>query len=861
MAIDTTPLMKQYFFIKEKYKDEVLFFRLGDFYEMFDTDAQEISRLLNLTLTHRGSYPMCGIPFHAARNYIKRLLAFGKKIAICEQMELSDKPNQIARREVIQVITPATVVEQEFLESSSYNYLLAVFNDSCAYCDISTGDLRMCHLDKDDIIASLLMIFEQIRPKEVLVCDDEYFLKPDFRQALDSQNFLTDKLPASYFSVEGGWKLLCQIADTLNLEGFGISRKEKLLGPAGALMRYIQETAKPSSTKYFDFSIVSNNEFLQIDESTRRNLELFENNQDRSRRFSLFESIDMTRTSAGKRQLESWLSFPLNRVEDIVFRQDWIRWLCSDKNELERMRKELDSSLDVQRLANRIALHRAIPRDILGLKQTLGCFFRLISSFTDRYVSLLPDSVTPNELASLNDLMLRIDEAVNEDCTGPFVSGSVIKDGFDEELDTNRSLVAHSDQMFQQYLQSLKDETGITTMKIVNSRVAGYVIEVSKSQIPKVPSTFFRRQTLVNSERYTTDRLSELEIKNVQAEQCAEAREREIYEALLEQCALHNDVLNQIGRFLSTVDCFQSLASKALSSSYCCPSLVEDDVLNIVEGRHPVVEKYIPPESFVPNDTIMEKRFFLITGPNMAGKSTYLRQTALIVLLAHIGSFVPASSAVIGITDKIFCRVGASDNLARGESTFLVEMQEAAFILQTCTRRSLVIMDEIGRGTSTQEGMSIAHAIIRYLLKIDCKTLFATHFHELGMMDTFGMALFTLAVKESPSSIKFLRKLIPGVASSSYALHVARMAGIPTEVVRNAASFQQKHFEDYGIDEPNLFTDNTPLDQIEEKEETRLKAIKAKEIVDEINDFDIDNSTPFQALIELQKIKEKAKCY
>lgn len=352
--------MKQYFFIKEKYKDEVLFFRLGDFYEMFDTDAQEISRLLNLTLTHRGSSPMCGIPFHAARNYIKRLLAFGKKIAICEQMELSDKPNQIARREVIQVITPATVVEQEFLESSSYNYLLAVFNDSCAYCDISTGDLRMCHLDKDDIIASLLMIFEQIRPKEVLVCDDEYFLKPDFRQALDAQNFLTDKLPASYFSVEGGWKLLCQIADTLNLEGFGISRKEKLLGPAGALMRYIQETAKPSSTKYFDFSIVSNNEFLQIDESTRRNLELFENNQDRSRRFSLFESIDMTRTSAGKRQLESWLSFPLNRVEDIVFRQDWIRWLCSDKNELERMRKELDSSLDVQRLANRIALHRAI---------------------------------------------------------------------------------------------------------------------------------------------------------------------------------------------------------------------------------------------------------------------------------------------------------------------------------------------------------------------------------------------------------------------------------------------------------------------------------------------------------------------
>lgn len=862
--MEATPLMQQYLSIKEKHRDEVLFFRLGDFYEMFDDDAREISRILNLTLTHRNSSPMCGIPFHAAKNYIKRLLAYGKKIAICEQLELSDAPNQIARREVVQVITPATVVEQEFLDGGSYNYLMSVFNDCCAYCDISTGDMRLKHLGGSDRLSGLLMLMEQISPSEVLVCDDEYFLKDDFREALDSRGLLINKLSASYFSVKEGFRLLCQTAGTENLAGFGIKAGDKLLGPAGALLRYVMETAKPVSTRYFNFSVVNDSSFMLIDESTRKNLELFENNQDHTRRYTLFDAVNRTRTAGGQRLLESWLSFPLVKIEDINFRQDWVKWLVSSREELEALQKELSGSLDMQRLANRVALKRSIPKDLVGIKQTLGCFFRIISRSAERYCSLLPESIDADALSALNSIMMKIDRAISEDCNGPFMSGMVVLDGYDAELDRNRDLVRHSDRMFSEYLERVKSETGITTIKIVNSRLTGYVLEVSKSQLSKVPPHFFRRQTLVNSERYSTQELAGLEIQSQQANSAAEARERVLYEEIASEVSVRNEALNEIGRFLSALDCFQSFAAQAIEQDYCCPSVVGDDVLEIHMGRHPVVEKHLPPDSFVANDTLMDgERFFLITGPNMAGKSTYLRQTALIVLLAHTGSFVPASSAVVGVTDKIFCRVGASDNLARGESTFLVEMQEAAFILRTCTRRSLVIMDEIGRGTSTQEGMSIAHAIIRFLLGKEAKTLFATHFHELAKMDTSGMALYTLAVQETPGHVKFLRKLERGSASSSYALHVARMAGIPQSVLKDAASFQKKHFADYGTsDQGSLFTMGD--EQAEEDERRKAgwqRLSEAQKIIREIESFDLDSSTPFQSMVELQKLKELSRVF
>lgn len=856
---ELTPLMKQYLAMKEKCQDQVLFFRLGDFYEMFFDDAKEISRLLNLTLTHRGDAPMCGIPFHAAKNYIKRLLTLGKKIAICEQVSLPTSAKEIAKREIVQIITPATVVEQELLKNDSFNYLMAIFGNCICYCDISTGDLYLKELGESDKNNSLTTILEQVNPSEVIVCDDEYFLKPELRSILDNRGCLVDKLPASYFSIKTGFKTLCDFTHTNNLSAFGLDEKSKLISVASATVRYIEETAKLSTTTYFNIQILNDNQYLNLDEASRKNLELFSNNQDNSKRYCLFETIDKTLTSGGQRLLSTWLSFPLRRIEEIIFRQDWIKFFVNNSNELKRVKDFLKQSMDLQRLSNRVALRRAIPKDLVGIKQTLSLFFSIISENTSSYFSLFSSRLNQETLNELGSLMEQIHLAINEACNGPFVSGQVILDGYDEILDQKRSLVSHSQERFDSYLNTLKEETGIVNLKIVNSRISGYVIEVSKGQTNKAPDYFVRRQTLTTCERYTTDKLKELESESFSAESDAEIREKMLYDQIITLCSKYTDCLNDVGRFLSTIDCFCALASLAIEVNYVCPTMVEEDVLQIKDGRHPVVEKYLPPNSFVANDTLMDQRFFLITGPNMAGKSTYLRQTALIVLLAHIGSFVPASSATIGITDSIYCRVGASDNLAKGESTFLVEMQEAAFILRTCTNRSLVIMDEIGRGTSTQEGMSIAHAIINYLLKKNCKTLFATHFHELTQMDTFGMGLYTLSVKETPSKIEFLRKLIKGSASSSYAMHVARMAGVPNSVIKEANLFLKKHFAEYNSSQDSLFSDLSDTDQIISLEETRNQLISVNSVLEELVEFDLDSCTPIQALIKLQKLKERAK--
>lgn len=856
---ETTPVMDQYAAIKAEHKDEVLFFRLGDFYEMFNDDAREVSKLLNLTLTRRGVCPMCGIPFHTAKNYISRLLNLGKKVAICEQFDVPSKSNQIARREVVQVITPATVVDEEFLEPGAANCLLAFYGREAACCDVSTGDIWLTSLGEGEQTAALMTLCEQTRPKEIVVCDDEYFLKPALRAAIDSLGCLVNKAPASHFSAKEGFALLCKALGTENLEAFGLRAGDPLLAPAAALLRYVGETAMPGAASYFNLSVVRTSSCLQIDEATRRNLELFENNRDRSPKGSLFETICRTRTPGGRRLLQLWLSFPLVDMGEINFRQDWTAFLIGDRDELARLKAALDRIMDLQRLANRVALNRATPRDLRGIAQTLGGFFEILEGGKERYLSLLDPRTGPEALEGLVALASRIDQAVNPACMGPFIAGQTILDGCDAELDDARSMLSKGDERFERYLEALRAETGIASLKIVRSRTSGMALEVSKAQLAKVPPSFFRRQTLVNAERYTTAELSSLEEEAQSCALRAEKREREIYDALLEETRRFTDALNDVGRLLSTLDCFQSFATQALEARWRRPVLVSDDVLNIVKGRHPVVERHLSPGSFVPNDTIMDKRLFLITGPNMAGKSTYLRQTALIVLLAHIGSFVPAESATIGLTDKIFCRVGASDNLARGESTFLVEMEEAAFILRACTRRSLVIMDEIGRGTSAREGMSIAHAIIDFLLRKGAKTLFATHFHELTLMDTTGMELLTLAVEEKVSSIKFLRKLVPGSASSSYALHAARMAGIPAEVIREASKFQRRQFADYG-NERSLFSDGSATGLEDEVEELRLKADRARKLADEIAAFDIDASTPVQAMLFLQKLKEEVRC-
>ncbi|MCF0262500.1 MAG: DNA mismatch repair protein MutS, partial [Sphaerochaetaceae bacterium] len=512
----------------------------------------------------------------------------------------------------------------------------------------------------------------------------------------------------------------------------------------------------------------------------------------------------------------------------------------------------LSSAMDLNRLVTRVLLKKAVPHDLVAIKQTIGAFFSLLSKQPEKYLTLLEPSVTREVLSSCAQLMTTIDNAINDQCLGQFQEGQVIKEGYDQDLDSKRKLRDNGDNVLKDYLEQVKIESGLTILKLGYNRVFGYYLEVPKGQLSKVPTYFLRKQTLVNGERFTTEQLIAYEKDILQANAYSEQRERYLYEAILASVLELGPSLNAIGHFLNNIDVYQSLASLAIECSYCCPTMCQEDVLEIIEGRHPVVERQLGPGQFVANDLNLDTRFFLITGPYMAGKSTYLRQNALIILLAHIGSFVPAKSAKIGITDKIFCRVGAMDNLARGESTFLVEMQEAAFILRNCTSRSFVIVDEIGRGTSTQDGMSIAYAIMKSLISIGCKTLFATHYHELTMLDTSGLRLITLDVLEDKGSVTFLRKVKEGVANSSYGLHVARMAGVPASVIKDARTFQARHFADYSLEQGSLFTTGEATISVAEYPP------EYDEIAGKIKSINLDECTPMQALIHLSHLKELA---
>ena len=848
-----TPLMRQYREMKKEHYDMVLFFRVGDFYEMFDDDAREVSALLNLTLTHKGDDPMCGIPYHAARNYIKRLLDAGKKIAICEQMELPENYKSLARREVVRIVTPATVVDEDYLDDRNFNYIICFFQQAMAFCDVSTGDFHIRALDPKNRVQAVRTALEQLSPREILVCEDEYFLDFDFKSVIDLYPAMVTKLAPWYFTQKACYKLLCEQAKVKSLAAYGLKDNDRLVCPAGALIRYITETSKSSVSHLTDYRVDNESSFVSMDESTRRNLELFSNLFDGSARYSLFEAVNRTLTGGGSRLLKSWLAFPLHDIGRIRQRQERVGFLVSDPAELSRVREALGGAMDLNRLVTRVMLRRCVPHDLVGIRNTIGSFFSLISSNTEKYMSLLETSMDQEALGACAALMQRIDSAINDQCLGQFQAGEVILPGYDAELDEKRDIRDHSDSILKDYLEKAKADSGLTILKLGYNRIFGYYLEVPKGQVSKVPDYFYRKQTLVNGERFTTDALMQYEKEIMQANALAEERERKLYDSILADVMELDSWLNSIGHFLNSMDVYQSLATLAVDSSYVCPEMTEDDVLEIRDGRHPVVERQTGPGKFVANGLDMSIRFCLITGPNMAGKSTYLRQNALIILLAHTGSFVPASYARIGLVDKIFCRVGAMDNLARGESTFLVEMQEAAFILRSCTARSFVIVDEIGRGTSTQDGMSIAYAIMRNLIEKGAKTLFATHYHELTMMDTSGIRLLTLDVREDNGSVTFLRKVKDGVANSSYGIHVAKMAGIPASVVREARSFQSRHFADYTMSQGNLFTsDSVPEDDVP------VSAADSA-IVKELKGINLDECTPMQALILLSKLKEEAE--
>ena len=855
-------MMRQYKGIKSQYPEEIVFFRLGDFYEMFLDDAKEASQILNLTLTARHGIPMCGIPYHAAKNYIRRLLEAGKKIAICEQTKLPENGKGLAEREVIQIVTPGTVVDDDLLISEINNYILSIAvtgkQISLSYADLSTGELVVSLVNKEPNYESLRRYITKLQPVEILIQESVYFEDEQFRRAVEHEWTMITRYPDWHFDTSQSEDLLEKHFKTVSLQQFGFDKNDKLLKSTGVLYTYLSHTSRKSLIHVHNIKIEHESENLIVDESSQKNLELVRNMHDNSEKYTLFSSIKHTKTASGTRLLRKWILSPLNSIEIIEERHSYIDLFYHNQILQNKIRIELSSVLDVERLCARLSLQKASPKDLLSIGSTIEHVAEIIS-LSDKLNQYILNLVSADKLKELFKLQVYIEKCINKDVNGPFSEGKVIRDGFNSELDNLRNIKTHAISFLDNYSEKLLQETSLSKLKIKYNKIIGYYIEVSKLHTDKVPDYFFRKQTLVNGERYTTDELSQLERRIQSSYQEAELLERSIYQEILSACMDKIKSLLKLSDCLSKIDCFQSMAFSAIKNGYSKPIFTTNSSLQIINGRHPVVEQNLPPGEFVSNSLECSSKtgnFALITGPNMAGKSTFLRQTALIVLLAHMGSYVPADSAVMGIHDKIFCRVGATDNLARGESTFLVEMMETSYILRNATKKSLIIMDEVGRGTSTQDGVSIAFAVMKKLISISAETLFATHYHELTVFNDKETQHLFLEVLETDGKIVFLNKIRKGNTSSSYGLHAARLAGLPMSVLRSAETYQKIHAkheiqdaESLQKDLENLFTEE-PENDYEEN-----RRMKYEEIAHQLATVNIDEMTPRGALTFLYELK------
>ena len=852
-----TPMMMQYSSIKQNYKDEVVFFRLGDFYEMFNDDAIEVSRLLNLTLTHRQATPMCGVPYHAAKIYIARLLRLGKKIVICEQVgDIPKDGKSIAERKVVEIITPGTAVEAEYLEGFKANHLASLSISGgkvgFAYIDVTTGNFQATSW-----VASKM---EEFFPKELnRASPSELILPLSLKKNSTIQNVLLSnpKIAVSYypdwdFSLDFSYKKLTKQFGVNNLKAFLLDEKSCEVGPAGFLLDYLEKTTNANLLHIKSIKTYTDSDFLILDNASRKNLEVTENLRDGTIQFSLFECVNYTKTAMGNRLLKNWLMFPLTKINQIEERQSRIDTFFNNRQLLSNVVSDLSNILDVERLSGRIAMQKAHAKDLQALKNSLLLWTKIKSYLNQHDFSLL-ETETSDKICQL------IANSILDDPATSLTDGGIIKQGWSEELDKWRDIHNNFNKILSEYEQEEKEKTGISTLKIKNTGASGYFIEVSKGKISSVPSHFIMRRALVNGERYTTEKLQELEKQLNESSVKILELERDLFIEVRDSLIQFIPYLLQISSEIANTDVISSLTLAAIENNWQKPIVDESTEFEIIEGRHPVVEKHIPIGEFVPNNSKLNSddenlpSFNLITGPNMAGKSTYLRQNALICLLAQIGSFVPAKSAKIGIVDKIFCRVGASDNLAKGESTFLVEMTETAHILHSATKRSLVIMDEVGRGTSTEDGLAIARAVSEHLLdEIQCRTLFATHYHELSRMEHKKLNLLCMDVSEQNGSVVFLRKVKEGASENSYGIHVASLAGIPQCVI-NRANVILNHIQQMASENPLLLDESEKLlaksKDVQPQVPSSPGLFSDEEIIiSEILSVDTDNITPINAL-------------
>ena len=849
-----TPMMQQYVETKEQYKDCILLYRLGDFYEMFFDDAIAASKELEITLTGKDCglkerAPMCGIPYHSIQNYLSKLIANGHKVAICEQMEDPALAKGLVKRDVIRVITPGTVIESNILEDKKNNYISAIFkvgiHYGLAYSDVSTGEFCTTEIVDGNNFSKLLNELVRFTPAEIVVNPEMYACKSEIDSI--SEKFKT------YITVS------TDEFDSIDVNGFDKLEKKPFAKEATKLLlTYIKETQKVDMKHISNIEYYSAEKYMALDIIARRNLELTETIRDRSKKGSLLWVLDKTSTSMGGRLLRRWIEKPLMDVSEIQGRLGSVEELKGSAMKRGAITEVLDKVYDIERLTGKISYGTVNAKDMVALKnslQQLPSLKQILSNSTSEMLKRLY-----NDLDVLEDVAKLIDDAIVDDPPVSVKEGGIIKADYDEEVKKLRTASTEGKNWVIALEAKEREATGIKNLKVGFNKVFGYYIEVSKSFINQVPDRFIRKQTLTNGERYITDELKEIESTILGAQDKVVNLEYDIFTRVRDEISKHIVRLQKSSNIVATVDTLNSLAEVADKYNYTKPEVNEEDVIEIKEGRHPVVERLIPSGAFVPNDTLLnegEDRVNIITGPNMAGKSTYMRQVALITLMAQIGSFVPADYAKIGIADRIFTRVGASDDLASGQSTFMVEMSEVANIISNATKRSLLILDEIGRGTSTFDGLSIAWAVVEHIAKkIGARTLFATHYHELTELEDKidGVKNYCIAVKEKGEDIIFLRKIIRGGADESYGVHVAKLAGIPNNVTTRADQILKTLKE-------NNFTstkaEKEPKKAYAMQNQFDLFNYKLGEIASEIDKINVNELTPIEALNILMKLKMK----
>ena len=793
-----TPMMEQYFQVKEQYKDHLLFYRLGDFYEMFFDDAILASRELELTLTGRDCgeperAPMCGVPFHSSEGYIGKLIEKGYKVAICEQTEDPALAKGLVKREVVRVITPGTLIESNLLSEQKNNYLCALymgeFEYGVCFADISTAQVYATSFDGNNMDARLRNELGTYAPREV-ICNLKRTNMGEIGHFIAAQKgmMLTDGQGARFDVSVCREMVKHQFGDQLRAETL---EDKAVVMAVGAVLSYLIDTEKSDLAHIKELNVYSDGQFLEMDINTRRNLELTESMRTKEKKGSLLWVLDKTQTAPGARMLRKWVEHPLINTAAIVRRQGAVEELCGNFMIREELTEALSHVLDLERLVTRIVYGSANGKDLRAVCNTAAVLPEIRNLLTGCASEEL--SRVYRELDPLTDVCKLISESIMEDAPFSLREGGIIADGYNKDVDYLRSVMADGKGWLEKLAEDEREKTGIKTLKVSYNKVFGYYIEVTKSLIDQVPDRYIRKQTLSNCERYITQELKDLEGTILGAADKICNLEYEIFQQIRNYVSEQSTRIQKTAALLAEVDVYLSLATVATRNKYVRPEIDQSDVIEIKDGRHPVVEQFVKDTYFVPNDVLLDtaaNRLMLITGPNMAGKSTYMRQVALITVMAQIGSFVPAAEARVGVVDKVFTRVGASDDLASGQSTFMLEMNEVSYILKNATRKSLIIYDEVGRGTSTFDGMSIARAIVEYTnsRKIGAKTLFATHYHELTTMeDEFeGVVNYNIAAKKRGDSITFLRKIVRGSTDDSYGIEVAKLAGLPNEVIKRA---------------------------------------------------------------------------